>query len=732
VVIAERVPGSFKDVPVGRRTRLGLYLVLCLTGCRAARAEVPVPAGRGVVVNECAAGPTGWIELLNRGAEAVDLAKDADTCWFVDDAPGGGSPKLVTDANVNHGASSTTCATAHRAATCAAVAPGEAVWLRYPFVNSTTPDACRLLTTTRVAGLCTGALKDSGTGLPARATTAGQCFGRQPDGAPWSAGPIACTPGASNGKCVAGNACDDGNACTTGEVFTAECECGAGTPLNGAPCGSGRVCRMGTCVAAHAGTAAAAVILGHGSGGGLLLIGTVVTPDEVIDGEVLVIGDEIKCVAPSCEDDPAVATASIVQTNGIIFPGLIDAHNHVDLDVFDETDWAPEASEHLTNHYQRDANKRFRALVDARQYLGGPSKGARAGLSCELDKFGELKGLIAGTTSIVGAAVPEDQKCYSSLARTIDQRPNGLSADKIQTDDVFPKTAEGDRICANQGSGRTDAYLVEVGDGTDDIARKEIDRLSGATTSRGCLLSPRTTIVNGAALQDPELAELAAHGMGLVWLPKSNVTLYGHGADLSQTANIPAALERGITVALGTDGSVSGSQNLLDELRFADRIDNTQWGDILTPKALVQMVTKNAAKVLGLQAVLGELAVGRKADIVVIGGDRARPYDALLAAAPRDVRLVAVGGRVLYGDAALRSLGQPAPPCDTLDVCGVSKFACVAQAGGSASDVLGQRYDDLRGKLLTELKKYDEKKLTAPFSPPTELCKCPTASSADH
>jgi hypothetical protein len=245
-------------------------------------------------------------------------------------------------------------------------------------------------------------------------------------------------------------------------------------------------------------------------------------------------------------------------------------------------------------------------------------------------------------------------------------------------------------------------------------------------------LSPRTTIVTGAALQDPDLAEMAAHGMGLVWLPKSNVSLYGHGTDLSQTANIPAAIEKGITVALGTDGSLSGSQNLLDELRFADRIDNTQWGDILTPKALVQMVTKNAAKVLGLQTVLGELAVGRKADILVIGGDRARPYDALLAAAPKDVRLVIVAGRAIYGDAPLRPLGQSTPPCDTIDMCGVSKFACVAQAGGSAADLLGERYDDLRGKILTELKKYDEKKLSAPFSPATELCKCATSPSGDR
>jgi hypothetical protein len=719
-------------------SRLVVYLVLGLAAghsvpARAQSAPTPPVPTPSIVVNECATGPTGWIELVNRGSDPVDLAKDPDFCWFIDDAAGGGGAKLVSDANVNHAAGSPSCGALERTPTCAALAPGEAVWIKYPFVNAATPDACRLLTTPRLAGVCGALLRDTGTGIATRPTAAGQCFGRQPDGAGSPSGPIACTPGGSNGKCTAGAVCDDGNPCTRGEVFSSGCQCTGGTPLNGAPCGSGKVCQVGACTPAIAG--AGAVVLGQGLGG-LLLIGTLVTPDEVIDGEVLVVGDEIKCAGPSCQNDPAVATASIVQTNGIIFPGLIDAHNHVQFDIFDETDWAPDASDHFTNHYQWADTKRFRALVDAKQYLNGESRGAHVNIGCELVKFAKLKGLIGGTTSIVGQAVPEDQKCYSSLVRTIDQKQNGLPADRIQTADVFPKPPEADRVCANQASGKTDAYLVQIGDGTDDIARKEFQRLHDASSSRGCLLSPKTAIVNGAALQDPEMTEMVAHGMSLVWLPRSNVSLYGHGTDLSKTANIPAAIEKGITVAIGTDWSITGSQNLLDELRFARQIDSTQWGDVLSPKMLVQMVTKNAAKVIGLQTTLGELAYGRKADLVVIGGDRTRPYDAILAATPRDVRLVVVGGKAIYGDAALKALGQTSPACDSLDICGVNKFACVAQPGGTSVDLLNERYDDMRGKIVSELHKYDDKKVSEPFSPTTELSRCapqPSSSpSAEH
>jgi hypothetical protein len=220
---------------------------------------------------------------------------------------------------------------------------------------------------------------------------------------------------------------------------------------------------------------------------------------------------------------------------------------------------------------------------------------------------------------------------------------------------------------------------------------------------------------------------MVAHGMNLIWLPRSNVSLYGHGADLSKTADIPAAIEKGITVAIGTDWSITGSQNLLDELLFADQIDNTQWGDVLTPRTLVQMATKNAAKVIGLSTTLGELAYGHKADLVVIGGERGRPYDAILAATPKDVRMVVVGGKILYGDMAMKPLAQSTPACDSLDICGVNKFACVAQSGAAGGDLLNERYDDLRGKIVTELHKYDDKKLSEEFSPTTELVKCAPA-----
>lgn len=463
----------------------------------------------------------------------------------------------------------------------------------------------------------------------------------------------------------------------------------------------------------------------------VLLRGLVVTPSQAFAGEVLVEGDLITCVAPSCAAVPGAATASVVETGGILFPGLINTHDHVLFDVFDADDWAP--SQAYGNHNQWISESRYLALSDARQYLNGEGA-SPIDLNCELNKYGEIKQLIAGTTSIVGAASPANKACYRTLARTIDQTANGLCGtsppqscpDSIQVASMIPSTAVADGVCANFTSGSTDAYLVHIGEGVDATARAELNELYTVSTVDGCLFDPRTTIVHGSALLPADLDLLATSGMGLSWSPRSDVTLYGAGVDFTKTADIPAALARGINVSLGTTWSITGSANLLDELRFADAVDNAQWGDVLTPQMLVEMVTLNAAAQLAVDGQLGSLEVGKKADLMVIGGDPSAPYQALLEAHPADVRLVMVDGVTLYGDGQLQPLGPATPGCETLTICGRPKFLCVALPGGTATDKFGQTWADIEAALSAALASYDALDLSPwDFSPLAPLATCP-------
>ncbi len=462
----------------------------------------------------------------------------------------------------------------------------------------------------------------------------------------------------------------------------------------------------------------------------ILLIGTVVTPDTIVDGAVLVVGNMITCVdtVAACEAMPGAAGATLINTNGVIAPGLIDTHNHILFDIFDNDDWGP--SQLYQDHDQWPNEPKYIAMLDVKQCLVDDSQGrpawcamtpygtAAGSLRCEVDKWGELKGLVAGTTSIVGLP-GTSAACFGSLTRSIDVAQNELPTDTVQTSALFPPS-DGTGVCTNFASGKTKAFLAHVGEGTDAKALAEFATLGSSTIPANCLYAPQTTITHGTAFTPAEFATMGTAGMKLTWSPQSNVSLYG------ATTNIPQALDANITIALAPDWSMGGSQNMLDELRFAASWNATKWQDArLTSQALVDMATVNAAKVLALDPSLGTLAVGSVADISVFGGDPAQPYDAIIAAHPSDVRLVMVGGIVLYGDMVLQAAGPAAPGCEALDICGTPKFLCAAET--NTANKLDQTKVDIETALSTALTMADS--LTTAdgytFAPLAPLVHCP-------
>ena len=462
--------------------------------------------------------------------------------------------------------------------------------------------------------------------------------------------------------------------------------------------------------------AAVGVIAGTGSS--LLLRGTVVTPTVAFLGEVLVEGDTITCAAASCAGQTGASTASIIETRGLIFPGLIDASNAALFGAFDEDDWSPEQL--YTNHVQWQSDARYGALVDAKKYLNGEGA-SPVELGCELDKYGELIAMLGGATSVVAKANPPDLACYGSLTRTIDQAPNDLGTDSIQVALLFPATPAADGVCSNLNSSQTDAYVINIAEGVDNVARNEFVQLGTITTIDGCLYAPQTVIVGGAALGEPELAIMGAQGMSLVWQPRSDVRLYG------ATANVPLALADSINVALSANGSINGSHDLLAALRYARAYSTAQWGAAVSDVELVQMVTTRAAKALALDTALGSIAVGKKADLTVVSANTcSAPWSALVNARKRDIRMVMIGGVALYGDVALQAAAPVTPGCEALNVCGVSKFVCVAESGGTVADKLGQTLAEITGGLTAGFQDYDALDLSPwNFSPLAPLATCP-------
>jgi hypothetical protein len=161
----------------------------------------------------------------------------------------------------------------------------------------------------------------------------------------------------------------------------------------------------------------------------------------------------------------------------------------------------------------------------------------------------------------------------------------------------------------------------------------------------------------------------------IVWSPFSNLWLYG------STTEVPAALERKIPVCIGSDWGPSGTRNVLGEIKVAALVSKSK-GWKLSPFDLVRMITCVPGDALaGPWAVqAGRLQPEALGDAVVIQARQsAEPFAAVLAANEKDVQLVVVGGRPLYGNPDLMKAAAAKFP-STLNIAGAKRTLSMAKS----------------------------------------------------
>jgi len=430
-------------------------------------------------------------------------------------------------------------------------------------------------------------------------------------------------------------------------------------------------------------------------GRGLLIAGaTVVTMDDrhsvIPHGRVLVRDGQIVAVwaGPKPPAGVSVGDASVIDVgpNDLLFPGLINLHDHPSFDALDP--WLPPASDALpalgkagtdpyANRYQWGASGSATASPEELRLIVNPANvlndAEGLGLSREVNRYAQTAALLGGETTLVGGD--------GDIVRGAGGDP------RIAPQYTGPISALDGPALANLqtgiASGRYDAWLVHLAEGVRDRDRRSGDPFSSraefaALKSKG-LLTSATVIVHGTALERADFAEMWAAGAKLVWSPLSNLLLYG------KTTNVYDALAEGVLVSLGTDWAPSGSRDLLDELKVADialrdpRILGASRDEVAAlaidgkhgharelaeqalDQQLVDMVTRNPALTLGWYDRLGSIEPGKLADLLLVHKPEQSPPDGvpdgvyrdLIDAGERDVELVLVGGRPTSGDVAL-------------------------------------------------------------------------------
>lgn len=290
-----------------------------------------------------------------------------------------------------------------------------------------------------------------------------------------------------------------------------------------------------------------------------------------------------------------------------LLPGLINAHDHLQLNNFERLKYR----EHYTNVFDwvTDVAERVKTNIMLNACAAAPRD--------QRLLLGGVKNVLSGVTTVA-----HHDPLYEYLSG--DAYPISVVTRYGWSHSLM---IDGEERVQHSYQTTPPAWpwIIHAAEGIDDAAAAEFERLDAL----GCIAA-NTLIVHGVALDDAQRHRLVNTGAGVIWCPASNLHLFG------KTVDVHDLVEHG-RVALGTDSRLSGSRDLLAELKIAGEVSG------LDERILEALVTSSSACLLRLSD-RGVLRAGATADILVL------PQIPLSTATRTDVCLVMSRGKMLYAD----------------------------------------------------------------------------------
>ena len=401
--------------------------------------------------------------------------------------------------------------------------------------------------------------------------------------------------------------------------------------------------------------------------GHLLIRGIVLAPQgELLGGEVLV-GPRgiIMCVDCDCSGTDGYAGATqITCADGVVSPGLINAHDHLTFTQNPPGNWGDERFEH-----RHDWRKGLRGHGRIR-VSGGASGDEQA--------WGEMRQVLGGSTSLSGAGAAggflrnvdrgsEQEGLHQGIV-DLDTFPLGDSDGEMETEGCgYPRLPDADVL-------DNDSWSPHVAEGIDPEAHNEFLCLSGGGNGAVNVTGSNGAFIHGVGLGAMDGQVLSDEQTAVIWSPRSNISLYGH------TAPVTMLDTQGVLLGLGSDWTASGSLNIVREMACADQLNRDHYGGHFSDRTIWEMATVNNAVALAIEDGVGLLKAGLAADITIFAmGDAESPYRAIIDSNPGQTVLVLRSGEPLYGDSdVMANVPDGQNGCEPIpgDVCGVPKHIC--------------------------------------------------------
>lgn len=423
---------------------------------------------------------------------------------------------------------------------------------------------------------------------------------------------------------------------------------------------------------------------------------TIVTGDAagtvVPDGVLGIVGDTIAWLGPRAELPPEVTAGRTLDGRGqYLFPGLINTHTHLyqtllkgigdDLPLVPWLDvivfpTVPALTEQITY---------VAALLGALESI-------RSGCTTVLDYSvhhpdpGVYEGPLrafreSGLRGLLGRGLrdhvnnPLDSTPLIPLSESLDHCRS--LADRLDPDRserriwlapgatwiMTPAGLDAVRACADDQRLGITLHMHEVDYDCDVSLERFGQRTLPFLAERG-FLGPDLVCAHCVKLDETDCALMARHDVKMSYNPVSNMYL------ASGIPPLPRLLELGVTCGLATDGAASNnSQDMIEALKFGALLPKVATLDaaVVTAPRIFQCATRDAAKALGMETMIGALAVGMQADCFLFEPRHPKsipvhdPISTLVySASEANVHTTVIDGQIVMEAGRILTVDEPA------------------------------------------------------------------------
>jgi cytosine/adenosine deaminase-related metal-dependent hydrolase len=421
-----------------------------------------------------------------------------------------------------------------------------------------------------------------------------------------------------------------------------------------------------------------------------------ITARPVEKGAIVVEDEKITFVGTQTEIEthPLSYKAEVIDFGcAAILPGFVNTHTHLELTVMrgflEDLAFREWIFKLTMTKYERLSNDDLAASA-----LCGAAEAIRAGITCVADtgdsrapfdaliKSG-LRG-VAFREAFGPNAADADKSLAELKAKVEEMRAEETTLAQVGVSPHAPYTVSGELfrriveyaanesldVCIHTAESEAEQQLVLAGAG-DFAARLAARGIEWKAPQKSTIkyfaslgvLDVSPLLIHCIRVDDEDLELLGKHKARVAHCPKSNAKL-GHGI-----APLEKMLRANIHVGLGTDSVASNNRlDLMNEAQFCALLHRTALQNFKEPTAerLLQMMTLDGARALGLEQQIGSLEVGKQADLIAI--DLSKTHNQplhdvaaaiIFSASSDDVIFTMVAGRILFSDSEIKSFDEP-------------------------------------------------------------------------